>query len=52
MPEQAQGVNETNETRSAPPIKDNVGMAMALIPHAGMAPIQVGNRQVPVSTDA
>lgn len=40
------------ETRSALPIKDNVGMAMAVIPRAGVASIQVGNQQVPVSTDS
>ena len=39
------------ETRSALPIEDNVGMAMAVIPRAGVASIQVGNQQIQVSTD-
>lgn len=39
------------ETRSALPIKDNVGMAMAVIPRAGVASIKVGDQQIPVSTD-
>lgn len=40
------------ETRSALPIEDKVGMAMAVIPRAGVASIQVGNQQIPVSTDS
>ncbi len=39
------------ETRSALPIEDKVGMAMAVIPRAGVASIQVGNQQIQVSTD-
>lgn len=39
------------ETRSALPIEDKVAMAMAVVPRAGAASIQVGNQHITVSTD-
>jgi apolipoprotein D and lipocalin family protein len=37
------------ETRSAMPIENKVGMAMAVIPREGVRSIQAGGKQVPVS---
>jgi hypothetical protein len=37
------------ETRSAMPIENKVGMAMAVIPREGVKSIQAGSEQIPVS---
>lgn len=36
------------ETRSALPIEDNVAMALAVIPRAGVESIQAGNQRIPL----